>query len=72
MAADEHQAFADIFPRNSDKERERFQQLEYAYISARYDAGYSISKSDLEQLSICVEHLMQLVQRICGEKIASL
>jgi ferritin-like metal-binding protein YciE len=48
-----------------------FELLDYAYIGARYDMHYKITKEQLEQLSPCVKKLHEVTERICKEKIES-
>ncbi len=40
------------------EDRERFSDLDYAYIGARYDRHYSISREDLEILARSVRELV--------------
>ncbi len=60
-----------ILPRKTDKEKELFELLDYAYIGARYDMHYKITKQQLEQLAPCVKKLHDVTERICKEKIES-
>ena len=48
-----------------------FELLDYAYIGARYDMHYKITKQQLEQLASCVKKLHEVTERICKEKIES-
>ncbi len=56
-------------PRETDKEKELFELLDYAYIGARYDMHYKITKQQLEQLSPCVKKLHEVTEHICKKKI---
>jgi hypothetical protein len=49
-----------IIPRETENQKERFELLDYAYIGARYDGGYKITKEQLEQLGPCVEKLHEV------------
>ena len=60
-----------ILPRETDKEKELFELLDYAYIGARYDMHYKITKQQLEQLAPCVKKLHEVTEKICKEKIKS-
>lgn len=71
MAAKHDSALADIFPQETKEEESRFELLDYAYIGARYDPDYWISKEDLEYLSERVKLLLDLTERICKVKIES-
>lgn len=62
----------DIFPTNTEEQRQLFDLLDYAYIGARYDPKYKITKGQLEYLAERVKVLQKLAKKICGEKIKSL
>ena len=61
-----------IFPCETEAEKERFDLFEYAYIGARYDKDFKISKKDLEYFAGRVKLLLEITQKICTEKIESL
>ncbi len=63
--------FGKVFPMVSQKERERFILLKKAYIDARYNIDYKISKEDLDYLAERVKLLIVLTDNLCKEKIAS-
>ena len=44
MAARHDRTLKKIFPRKTDKEQKLFELLDYAYIGARYDSSYKITK----------------------------
>jgi hypothetical protein len=71
LAADYCPQLASILPRDTDKEKEFFGLLDYAYIGARYDINYKITKQQLEQLAPCVKKLHKVTENICKEKIKS-
>ena len=58
-----------LFPKNTEEEKERFKLLEYAYIGGRYDPKYKISKEDLEILAGDVEKLLEITKKVCEQKI---
>ena len=62
---------AGILPRETQGQKELFELLDFAYIGARYDPKYKITKEELEQLAPCVKKLHELTERICKEKIES-
>lgn len=62
--------FGKVFPQASAEERRRFELLKKAYVDARYNMDYKISKEDLEYLSERVQLLRKLTEEICKEKIA--
>ena len=61
-----------IFPCETEADKERFELFEYAYIGARYDKDFKISKEDLEYLSGRVKLLLKITEKICKEKIENL
>jgi len=63
------QQLVNLFPRNTEIEKERFKLLEYAYIGGRYDPKYRISKEDLEILAQDVKKLLAITKEICTKKI---
>ena len=72
MAAEHDAALNGVFPKETREERRRFELLDYAYIGARYDPDYRISKEDLEYLSARVKLLLDLTEKICKAKIESI
>jgi len=71
LAADYCPELKGILPRETDESKELFELLNYAYIGARYDREYKITRQQLEQLSPCVKELHEVTERICKEKIES-
>ena len=71
LADDYFPELAGILPRQSDEQKELFELLDYAYIGARYDMEYKITKEQLEQLAACVQKLHEVTEKICKEKIES-
>lgn len=63
--------FGKAFPRATVEERRRFNLLKKAYVEARYNIQFSISKSDLEYLSDRVLFLKQLTEKICNRRLES-
>jgi HEPN domain-containing protein/predicted nucleotidyltransferase len=61
-----------VFPCTTDEERARFELLNHAYIDARYDPEYSISRENLECLGERVRELRSLTESACRRRIASL
>ncbi len=63
--------FGKVFPSNTESEQERFTLLKRAYVDARYNINYRITKEDLEYLQERVKLLIVLTEKLCREKIAS-
>ncbi len=70
-AADYCPQLKGIIPSQTDDQMKLFELLDYAYIGARYDREYKITKEQLEQLAPCVKKLHDVTERICKEKIKS-
>ncbi|MDD5596686.1 MAG: HEPN domain-containing protein [Victivallaceae bacterium] len=63
--------FKGIFPQNTDEEKRLFKLLRSAYVGARYDMGYKITKEELEYLAERVKLLQATAEKACKEKIES-
>jgi predicted nucleotidyltransferase/HEPN domain-containing protein len=63
--------FCKVFPMATLEQRWRFELLRKAYVDARYNMDYTISKEDLNYLSERVSMLRDLTERICKKKISS-
>jgi predicted nucleotidyltransferase/HEPN domain-containing protein len=62
-------AFLTVFPRATDEEKERFELLRRAYVEARYNPGYKITREQLEYLAQRVKKLQDLTKKICEARI---
>jgi predicted nucleotidyltransferase/HEPN domain-containing protein len=71
LAADYCPQLKGILPRETESQKELFELLDYAYIGARYDREYKITKQQLEQLSPSVKKLHEVTEENCKEKIES-
>ncbi len=71
MASSHVQNLQQIFPRETREQQDLFDLLNYAYIGARYNPDYSISKENLEYLSQRVDVLMKTTEKACLDKIQS-
>ena len=71
MAVRHNVGIADIFPDNTEEQSQLFDLLDYAYIGARYDPQYKITREQLEYLAKRVEKLQELTKKICEAKIES-
>ena len=63
--------FLPVFPRSTPEEERLFELLKKAYIDARYNPKYKITKKELEYLGERVKKLQRLTKAICKEKIDS-
>ena len=69
MVVDEDRSFENIFPQEITEDKDRFILLDYAYIGARYDPKYRISKDALDILAVSVKKLLELTEGVCKLKI---
>jgi HEPN domain-containing protein len=60
------------FPCASETEKTRFELLNRAYVDARYDPGYAISRDDLDYLGDRVRVLRRITEETCRAKLESL
>jgi len=72
LAADYCAELAGIIPRETDREKELFELLDYAYIGARYHDGYKITPEELKYLARCVELLQERTKVSCEEKMRNI
>jgi predicted nucleotidyltransferase len=68
-AGDLHPLLRNVFPRGTAEEDRLFKLLKNAYVDARYDPGFSITKEELEGLAARVRELRDRVERVCRERI---
>ncbi len=61
--------FLTIFPLATEEQKACFKLLQQAYIDARYNKNYTITKEQLEYLIARVERLKSLVERICKNRV---
>jgi predicted nucleotidyltransferase/HEPN domain-containing protein len=61
-----------VWPRETKRDRARFEKLKEAYVKARYSKHYRITKEELEWLGEQVEELGRVVHEVCSERISKL
>lgn len=61
---------AKAFPRSTEQERHIFDLLNDAYIQARYNPKFVVTKEDIEAALPQVELLRDITQQVCAAKIA--
>ena len=66
------EAVEPVFPRSTPEEEKRFDLLKRAYVDARYDPAYTVTREDLEYLGGRVRALKTLAEETCRKKIESL
>lgn len=60
-----------VFPQNTDFERHCYDLLCRAYIEARYNLDFVVTKEEFEYMIARTEALKEITKRICLEQIAS-
>ena len=60
-----------VFPLDNAENKHLFKLLRNAYIDARYKPSYVITEEELSKLGNQVNHLKNLCEKLCQEKIAS-
>lgn len=71
LVAGREPKFLEVFPKGDEEERKRFELLRKAYIEARYEENYSISKEDLKWPASRVEIPKDLTEKNCKNKMES-
>ena len=61
-----------VWPRDTKRDRARFEKLKEAYVKARYSKHYRITKDELEWLGLQVEELGRVVHEVCSERLDKL
>jgi|TARA_B100000678_G_scaffold208138_1_gene175702 predicted nucleotidyltransferase/HEPN domain-containing protein len=61
-----------VWPRETKRDRSRFEKLKEAYVKARYSKHYRITKEELEWLGEQVEELGRVVHEVCSERLEKL
>lgn len=58
-----------VFPQDTPEEKRLFSLIKAAYVDARYNPYFVVTKEDIDQLVPKVELLRKIVERICEERI---
>ncbi|MDL2278268.1 HEPN domain-containing protein [Parabacteroides sp. OttesenSCG-928-G07] len=58
-----------VFPRHSEEEKRLFNLIKAAYVEARYNPDFKVTKEDFNALVVKVELLRDITQRICLKRI---
>ena len=72
LSEDRDKRLIDAWPRETKADKKPFNKLVDAYVKARYSKHYKIDKETLVWLIARVEHLHQLVETACKERIEEL
>lgn len=60
-----------IFPRNTKEEKRLFELLRLAYVEARYNPKFVVTKEDIDALLPKVEKLRDVTEQVCKTQIES-
>lgn len=60
---------AKVFPRDTPEEKCLFELLRSAYVEARYNDDFIVTKEDIDALLSKVEHLRDIVKKVCTAQI---
>ncbi len=71
LVAAQEPKLLEVFPKGTEEERNRFELLRKAYVDARYDDDYKISRKELQWLGARVKILQKLTEDVCTKKIES-
>lgn len=61
--------FIKIFPQKTVEEKRLFDLVKAAYVEARYNPDFLVTKEDIDALIPMIEQLFELVKRICEQRI---
>lgn len=61
-----------VWPRETKRDRARFEKLKEAYVKARYSKHYRITREELDWLDAHVEALGRVVHEVCSDRIIKL
>lgn len=61
--------FGEVFPRSTEEEKRLFNLLKAAYIEARYNPDFLVTKEDIETLMPILKRFFGLVESICKQRI---
>lgn len=59
---------ATVFPRDTPEEKRLFELLRSAYVEARYNDNFVVTKEDIDALLPKVELLRDIVEKVCRER----
>ena len=59
---------AKVFPRDTPEEERLFKLLQRAYVEARYNDDFAVSKDDTDALTVRVERLRDITDKVCRDR----
>jgi predicted nucleotidyltransferase/HEPN domain-containing protein len=71
-AGDLHPALRNVFPRGRPEDDRLFKLLKHAYVDARYDPKFTITREELATLAGHVRALRERVEGVCRERISGM
>lgn len=61
--------YSNVFPRRTAEDKRLFKLLQAAYIEARYNPKFVVSKEDIDALMPVIEKLLELTKQLCEGRI---
>lgn len=61
--------FGEVFSRNTEEEKRLFYLLKSAYIEARYNPDFLVTREDIETLMVILKRFFGLVESVCEQRI---
>lgn len=61
---------ASVFPRDTEEERRLFKLLQDAYVQARYNKDFTVTRADIDALIPRIELLRDITEKVCCDRIA--
>ncbi|MFO0759262.1 MAG: HEPN domain-containing protein [Byssovorax sp.] len=68
-AGDLHPSLRHVFPRGTPEDDRLFKLLKRAYVDARYDPTFTITREELDAIAVHVRELRSRVEAVCRERI---
>lgn len=61
--------FGDIFPRKTEEEKRLFNLLKSAYVEARYNPDFQVTKEDIDTITPMMKKFSEVVKSLCESRI---
>jgi len=64
------EGYGNIFPRQTAEDKRLFKLLQAAYVEARYNPKFIVTKEDIDALMPIIEKLLELTKQLCEKRIS--